>query len=750
MHATLCKEMKAPTGHLENPGIRSGNKLLGLVIILPFLFLLAFLFDLRFPVPRILLPERKYLLTYPIPEEFSGFAVLEESVVQLGKDKELNSINTRNFPPHPSIELALLDSSLHQYSAATMLVDGAISSRQAELAAGHYRETGIPVKFIRMSGKYKGFVSASSAEYDSRTSSIRVSILLEPSCLEAGSISATINGLRAYQGSGKTLPQDRRLSFAVPSDITETIIVLDADFPETGGKQEVTLRFSAQASGQPGTLIVSQKQNMRSVIEAFYPSSRIQPKNLDGENLFLYELIVLDGIRLEDLSKTVSAKLVDYVRRGAGSLFFVADSENFAKTGDSPAIESILPVALYPRSQKKLPDMSLLLLIDTSGSMFGDKLSLAKVTGAETLSNMKPDDMVGVLLFSEGFSWLYGFTRKSGIEIIPNLEPVRAGGGTRLFQALAEGIEKIKDTPMPVKHIVLISDGVTEPADFEGAIAEAADNKITISVMAIGDNYNDELLSGIAAGTGGNFYHVLSAKEIPSLLLEDRENISRTVFSTDQEKIVTLYGTDSGSVSGMARFTPKGKSIVLFSTISGDPLLASLEITARSVFLFSSDIYAGYTKKFFDNKAALAIFKTVLDKQFREQTPSFIVTQTREQATIIVHGDYLVKPSLAVANGSGRIIQDTPMVKIMPSWYSTTTTPEFDAPYTAILSDRGGTLARFPFFSNGNMEAITDTSMRANDGYSSPIFALLPGQKIWLVLFFIFSLGLTVLKRIMR
>ena len=73
----------------------------------------------------------------------------------------------------------------------------------------------------------------------------------------------------------------------------------------------------------------------------------------------------------------------------------MADSPEFGKKGDNPALEELLPVTLLPRSLKDLPDLAVLILIDVSGSMFGDKLSLAKVTGLELLRNLKPSDLVG-------------------------------------------------------------------------------------------------------------------------------------------------------------------------------------------------------------------------------------------------------------------------------------------------------------------------------------------------------------------
>jgi Ca-activated chloride channel homolog len=113
---------------------------------------------------------------------------------------------------------------------------------------------------------------------------------------------------------------------------------------------------------------------------------------------------------------------------------------------------------------------------------------------------------------------------------------------------------------MPIKHAVLISDGISEPGDFNSLAAWARERGISISAMAVGEGYDRALLNALSAGTGGRLYAVSSVDEIPSLILEDRMSRARTVFSQERVAIRGVSGLPAGFVDGMARLSSRGKA----------------------------------------------------------------------------------------------------------------------------------------------------------------------------------------------
>jgi hypothetical protein len=73
-----------------------------------------------------------------------------------------------------------------------------------------------------------------------------------------------------------------------------------------------------------------------------------------------------------------------------------------------------------------------------------------------------------------------------------------------------------------VKHIILLSDGDTVPANFEGIVRELANAHVTVSTICLGfDDFNAPLMSRIAGWGGGGFFFAESTKKLPQLFIQD-------------------------------------------------------------------------------------------------------------------------------------------------------------------------------------------------------------------------------------
>ena len=62
-------------------------------------------------------------------------------------------------------------------------------------------------------------------------------------------------------------------------------------------------------------------------------------------------------------------------------------------------IDDLLPVSLDVRGKKHLPSLALVLVIDKSGSMLGQKMELTKEAAVATVGLMSDRDSVGVIAF---------------------------------------------------------------------------------------------------------------------------------------------------------------------------------------------------------------------------------------------------------------------------------------------------------------------------------------------------------------
>ena len=163
---------------------------------------------------------------------------------------------------------------------------------------------------------------------------------------------------------------------------------------------------------------------------------------------------------------------------------------------------------------------TVLLVLDISGSMEGDKIKTARDSTAEFLQRLDANDEVGVMVFSD-FVTTFTEPTRAGDVVEGLAERVRglgADGSTNLYGAVCEAVNQmqtLKDssTENRLYGIVLLSDGedtveqVTENQMFATCLpANPEADGIKIFPIAFGEDADTDVLSRIASVTAGQMF----------------------------------------------------------------------------------------------------------------------------------------------------------------------------------------------------------------------------------------------------
>jgi hypothetical protein len=197
----------------------------------------------------------------------------------------------------------------------------------------------------------------------------------------------------------------------------------------------------------------------------------------------------------------------------------------------------------------------------------------------------------------------------------------------------------------------------------------------------------------------------------------------------------------------MARLGPKPDALVFYSSEAGDPLLCSRRVGSRSVLVYASDIYGKYGKEFLSRQATLSVIKALIDGLFSERPPSATLTETADGPSISIRGDYLGAPRAALADESGRIVAEEAFIRVAPGRFYAGFAPPRAGRHTALIEDRGRTVARVALYANTGISGVPSDSAAAAAAYRPPFWALLPGRSGWLLAFFASSLCVTLALR---
>ena len=177
----------------------------------------------------------------------------------------------------------------------------------------------------------------------------------------------------------------------------------------------------------------------------------------------------------------------------------------------SPSVETVYAVQELWQSARK--DVNLVMLLDTSGSMEGDKIIGMRLAAEQFVQQMGDDDYISVIDFHTQpdvvvYHERVGDKREDVIAIIQRMVD---GGDTALYDAIATGAQIIDQTTLPqtTNAMVVLTDGQNTNSlrDFDSTlISEATAHDTTIFTIAYGSDADESVLQALATQGNGNFF----------------------------------------------------------------------------------------------------------------------------------------------------------------------------------------------------------------------------------------------------
>jgi Ca-activated chloride channel homolog len=378
------------------------------------------------------------------------------------------------------------------------------------------------------------------------------------------------------------------------------------------------LQGVVEVKGPPRVLLLSAQAESQRVISGVLQTqgyavvaSTPERHPLSMAELSSFDLLVLDNVPAFQLSHAKMENLEKYTRDLGGGLLVIGGSQSYGAGGYfRTPLERILPVDMRPPARLDMPHVALLFVIDKSGSMGAGgegstKLDLAKAAAIAAADIMNPTDQVGILAFDANWDWALPFRQVGkGEWISEKLANLQSDGGTDLYKAMVEAQRGIAVKQAVIKHVIVLSDGLTDKADFQSLVSKMARDGITVSTVSVGSDADVKLMAEIAKEGRGRGYVALDPQTIPQIFTTETLLISRDLLI---EKTVTpTIVAPSGPLKGIAQANlpplrgyvltyPKPRAELLMR-VDKDPLLVSWRYGLGRVMAFTSDLSGRWGK----------------------------------------------------------------------------------------------------------------------------------------------------------
>lgn len=208
--------------------------------------------------------------------------------------------------------------------------------------------------------------------------------------------------------------------------------------------------------------------------------------------------------------------------------------------------------------------VDLSLVVDTSGSMAGEKIANARMAAQSLLETLHDGDIVSIYAFSDG---VYEFAPPTVVSaqtrgaLMQAVQRFEAAGSTNLFGGMSAGIARVAQAPSShtVRRVMLISDGManvgpSDPASLGDLAARGTEHGIQVSAIGVGTDYDERTLAQLAVRSAGRLYHLATPSQMAVILREEMGLLAQTV-ATDAyievvpaPGVVIIEGLTTGSV----------------------------------------------------------------------------------------------------------------------------------------------------------------------------------------------------------
>jgi Ca-activated chloride channel family protein len=230
----------------------------------------------------------------------------------------------------------------------------------------------------------------------------------------------------------------------------------------------------------------------------------------------------------------------------------------------------------YAVEKDKVIAKSLVLVLDSSGSMRGNKIRQVKAAARFIVQHLGQNDLFSLIDFDDSIALfsesLVPADRDHVDKALKFIDAIEDSGGTNINDALTKGLRLMRSSERP-NYVLFLTDGqptvgTTETPEILKNIGRANEPASRLFVFGVGDDVNTELLGRLSSDQRGVSVYVSENEDIEAAVSGFYEKVSSPLLS---DLAVSFRGIETSSVYPQA--LPdlfKGSQLVLVGKYRGD------------------------------------------------------------------------------------------------------------------------------------------------------------------------------------
>jgi uncharacterized membrane protein len=287
------------------------------------------------------------------------------------------------------------------------------------------------------------------------------------------------------------------------------------------------------------------------------------PKKASGVSR--YDEVVLDNVPAAALSDAQQAALESAVRLQGVGLFVLGGSHSLTLGGYSQTtLEKMMPVLSDTPASLQQGNVAIELVMDRSGSMndllgssLEPKIALSRSAAQAAVDFvLQHKDQLGMVQFDitpKVDVPMQTVTSSSVAHVRAEISGMTADGGTDIFMGLKLALPQLLTSTAPYKHIILMTDGRSEPDSYNPLLDVMQKDHVTMSAIGLGEDADTQLLVYLAAKGKGRFYFTDEASALPKIFAEESRLSAGS--AKVEGNISVVYGASSPVIRSLGQST---------------------------------------------------------------------------------------------------------------------------------------------------------------------------------------------------
>lgn len=217
-------------------------------------------------------------------------------------------------------------------------------------------------------------------------------------------------------------------------------------------------------------------------------------------------------------------------------------------------------------SEMERPPLDLALVIDTSGSMQGEPIQYVREGLVRMLDDIRPEDRISIVAFSDGAEVLVEAAGGDDIEQIQDaIDRLVANGQTNIYDGLRVGYDLVAASAEEGRQtrVVLLSDGeatagIVSTSKIVAMSAGYNDIGHSLTTIGVGSEFDPVLMRELSESGGGSFYYLedpsavqeVFEQEVTTFLVPLARDLQIDVDIEAGWSLRAMYGTKLFEVDG--------------------------------------------------------------------------------------------------------------------------------------------------------------------------------------------------------